>query len=269
MGNVVFNNPSEVLRKFDLLRALHLSGMNKFNVYRPGECPQKWPVFVRPENEHGGDSFVLCHSQSELDGQISELVASGKSRHSLIVTEFVDAADGNGIIRTYSILKIGDHWIPRHLFLSRNWVTRHTTIPYDDWVLEEEKHFDEVLAHSHLDQVKQVFDLAHIGYGRIDYAIVDGEIQVWEINTNPMLLPATKKKVHPQRMERTLRIARQISQAFNEIDTPDLVVTANPGKPYNTIEGGTSVSLSTHAGSMLRRRPSQASTTRQPLSRDS
>jgi hypothetical protein len=28
---------------------------------------------------------------------------------------------------------------------------------------------------------------AHIGYGRIDYAVRDGRVQIWEINTTPTI----------------------------------------------------------------------------------
>jgi hypothetical protein len=33
-----------------------------------------------------------------------------------------------------------------------------------------------------------IFDQAAIAYGRIDYTIVDGRIQIFEINTNPTIL---------------------------------------------------------------------------------
>ena len=56
----------------------------------------------------------------------------------------------------------------------------------DEHLLDEERAF--VAENPHNDQLQEVFELANIQYGRIDYAVVDGRLQVWEINTNPMTL---------------------------------------------------------------------------------
>ena len=42
-------------------------------------------------------------------------------------------------------------------------------------------------------QLREIFDLAQIEYGRIDYGMLDGKVQCWEINTNPGLALAPKK----------------------------------------------------------------------------
>ena len=38
-----------------------------------------------------------------------------------------------------------------------------------------------------------MFQIAGIDYGRIDYSMLDGEPQVWEINTNPTVLKITPR----------------------------------------------------------------------------
>ena len=38
-----------------------------------------------------------------------------------------------------------------------------------------------------------MFELTQVDYGRIDYSIKDGKIQVWEINTNPIITLAPHK----------------------------------------------------------------------------
>ena len=53
----------------------------------------------------------------------------------------------------------------------------------------------------HEAELRAIFKLARIDYGRIDYGIKDGQIQVWEINTNPMLLKlamfySPRKEIH-------------------------------------------------------------------------
>jgi hypothetical protein len=67
-----------------------------------------------------------------------------------------------------------------------------------------------------LPQIKQVYELAQIEYGRIDYGLVNGKIQVFEINTHPMLLNH-KRKVPLDRQERTRCMAANISKAFNSL----------------------------------------------------
>ncbi|MFI5426708.1 hypothetical protein [Aeromicrobium sp. UC242_57] len=52
----------------------------------------------------------------------------------------------------------------------------------------------------HHDDVAEAFELAGLDYGRIDYGIVDGRMQVWEINTNPIVLHRPHM-IEPERMQ--------------------------------------------------------------------
>jgi hypothetical protein len=55
--------------------------------------------------------------------------------------------------------------------------------------LTEPAHLAEELAYidsnPHAGILGEVCRLANIGYGRIDYSLLDGRVQVWEINTTP------------------------------------------------------------------------------------
>src|SRR5678816_652589 len=44
-----------------------------------------------------------------------------------------------------------------------------------------------VLGNPHEAELRRIFDLAGIDYGRIDYAMVGGRIETWEINLNPTI----------------------------------------------------------------------------------
>jgi hypothetical protein len=48
-------------------------------------------------------------------------------------------------------------------------------------------------AHPHEAELRKIFDLANIEYGRIDYSLLNGKIQVWEINTNPNITSSPMK----------------------------------------------------------------------------
>jgi hypothetical protein len=39
----------------------------------------------------------------------------------------------------------------------------------------------------HEASLREIFRLARIEYGRMDYALLGGRLQVWEINTNPTI----------------------------------------------------------------------------------
>jgi len=90
----------------------------------------------------------------------------------------------------------------------------------DERVAEEEARFiDE---NPHAKQVRDIFRFARIDYGRIDYGIVDGRIQVYEINSNPTIFsegpwPRTPKKE---------RFAKALTDAFLRIEES----TAHTGK---------------------------------------
>jgi hypothetical protein len=51
-----------------------------------------------------------------------------------------------------------------------------------------EEHLRYVETNPHRDQLEKVFELGGIEYGRIDYCVVDGRVQTFEINTNPTVV---------------------------------------------------------------------------------
>ena len=44
-----------------------------------------------------------------------------------------------------------------------------------------------VAENPHADEIRKIFEIARIDYGRIDYSLKNGQIRVWEINTNPVI----------------------------------------------------------------------------------
>ena len=75
--------------------------------------------------------------------------------------------------------------LPRHLFFSRHWVVKDWSV-LDDALLREEQQY--LATNPHERQLREIFAAARIEYGRIDYSLRDGEMQVWEINTNPIII---------------------------------------------------------------------------------
>jgi hypothetical protein len=71
-----------------------------------------------------------------------------------------------------------------HIFFDEGWTVKGTT----EWPPERVAADNAFMAENpHVAAVGAIFDLAHIDFGRIDYALLDGRIQVWEINTVPTI----------------------------------------------------------------------------------
>jgi hypothetical protein len=187
----LLNDPARVLRRFELLRALHNSGVNPFDVYRLTEArrPARYPVFLRGESDHDGAIGGLLDSPAALDTAVAELIARGGARAGTLAVEFVDVADGAGFYHKYSAFRVGDRIVASDLDFSRNWVAKPAA-PESENPAHYTAQDDYVRANPHATALMAIFKRAEIDYGRIDYAMKDGRICVFEINTNPTILEA-------------------------------------------------------------------------------
>ncbi len=184
----LLNHPTRSMRRYELLRTLHQQGFNKFNIYALTELqtPQSFPVFIRGENDHGGNLTPLLHTPEELEAAIHDLDQQGKSKNDKVIVEYCDTSSQDGTFRKYSAFIVGDQIIPTHMFFSGDWVTKVEKVEeMNNAMLQEEREFVE--GNPHEKQLRQIAQIARINYGRIDYGVLNGEIQIWEINTNPMM----------------------------------------------------------------------------------
>ncbi len=204
---LILNHPAHSMRRFELLRALRERGINSFGVHRAAELPAalRFPVFVRDENEHGTGFSGLLRSRRELDRHLGTLKGRLDGK---VVVEFCDAADASGVVRKYGAFQVGGRILARQIHFSREWIVREPDIREPETAREE---LEYVEGNPHAEALREIFALARIDYGRIDYSVVDGRIQVWEINTNPMILI-------PRDRSDPLRFAAhdRFGQAFNQ-----------------------------------------------------
>ena len=214
----IINHPARALGRVALIAARHAAGTNAFTCY-PGATrgePWRYPVFVRRAREHSGSRSELLRDRAAIDRALSVELLSGTPFDDLIVVEFMETADAKGIYRKFSAFRVGDRILPRHVLFSRRWMLR------DADLLEPEQRA-EVFAYCqdnpHERELIGIFDAAGIQYGRIDYALNDGAIQVWEINTNPQIVKPPEK--YP---EDTLPFHRafadRFAEAFAAFDAP-------------------------------------------------
>lgn len=184
----LLNHPTRSMRRYELLRSLHEYGSNKFNIYRLTECrkPQRFPVFIRGENDHAGNLTPLLQTPEELNTALTKIFEDGQSWENKVITEFCDTSDAKGIYRKYSAFIVGEKIIPRHIFFSHKWMLKYPPELLDEVTLQEE--WEYLKNNPHEPQLREIFQLARINYGRIDYSLINGILQVWEINTNPQIL---------------------------------------------------------------------------------
>jgi hypothetical protein len=213
-GGLVLNKPSRVLRRYGLLRMLYDSGGNPFNVFRPNEISDKirFPVFVRHERSHNGALTPLLKNHDELHRALAGLRKS-LLVHDFLVVEYVHTADSDGLFRKYSAMLIDKALIPRHILFSRDWIDKDSDVVTDQAVDEEKQYIAEF---PHAQQVREIFELAGIDYGRIDYSMLDGKLVTWEINTNPRILQSPGR-CDPRRLYGQGLSAKLVREAFIEL----------------------------------------------------
>lgn len=220
-GVRLLNHPTLSMRRYELLRTLYTKGLNQFNVYRLTELvtPQRFPVFIRGENDHQGNQTPLLKSSTELQDALSQLNSQGQSRDSRIIVEFSDTSDEEGVFRKYSAFMIGDRVIPRSVFFGQHWMLKsHKNSVSNQQTLQEEKDYLET--NPHQSEIREIFRLANIQYGRIDYSLLNGAIQVWEINTNPAGLQANiaDRVDHVAGLPINIFFENQFEEAFRSVD---------------------------------------------------
>jgi hypothetical protein len=224
-GVRLFNHPRKALRRFELLRHLHQAGGNRFNVYRAARLPKavRLPAFFRENYDHNGNLTPLLQRPEDVRAALVEAALLGFDLHELLLVEYCHTADAQGIFRKYAALKVGDRILPRNVFFSKDWMVKLPDL-LDPPFLEEQQQY---LQHNpHEQPLRQIFAVAGIDYGRIDYSVVDGRIQVWEINTNPRFLQRREDYKQPALLPVHQRFAEVVGPALEELDGQ-----AAPAKP--------------------------------------
>ena len=214
----LYNHPRDSLRRHSLLEILHDSGWNRFKAYRASEVGHilRYPVFIRHADSHSANLTGLLKNRKELDQSLSKFIRENRRLSNYLVVEFCDTVDMNGLYRKYGAFIVGDQIIPRHLIFSRHWVVKFPGILNAKLQREEKDYLD---SNPHEQELRAIFRAARIDYGRIDYALYEDSLQIWEINTNPvvMMIPEQYQPGHLPAQE---QFAPRIQYAFEAIDCP-------------------------------------------------
>ena len=227
LGSAVrcINHPTHSLQRFALLRTLFEHGINDFDAYRVDESrrPERYPVFLRREDVHDGPLGDPIGDPSALEDEIGNLLRQGHPREHLLAVEYCDVRDRQGVIRKYGAFFVDGTVVPRHVVISTHWVAKYTDpeavasqISRETQLREEAQY---VADNPHAEQITEIFRLARIDYGRIDYSFKDGAIRVWEINTNPVIAERRNIDGSPRHRQVLEPGVRNLAAAILKLDT--------------------------------------------------
>jgi hypothetical protein len=191
----LLNHPIRCMRRPELLRSLFERGINDFNAYPALRPPaeMRFPVFLRSAHEHTGPRSDLIHDRTTLDAEIAKLEAAGMPRRECLIVEFCDTSDENGIFRKYDAHIADGQIVPTEAYFSSRWIVKWgNNRVFDGNAPDEASLIREMVEHvsnnRYCAQLADAIAPTNIGYGRIDYAVLGGRVQIWEINSNPDLL---------------------------------------------------------------------------------
>lgn len=224
----ILNHPLRAMERYPLLAALHRAGINDFAAIRveTGERPPAYPVFIRAEDGYGGPETDLIHDDAGFDAALARLADRGLPRRGRIAVGYAASRDADGYFRKYGAFNVFGRIIPQHIHRSGMWVTKRN-LPEHSWaypatreaksadIVSEELEF--VRQNPHRDVLLRAFEVGGIEFGRADYGIVDGRVQIYEINTNPHF---PRLDARGRGAERTSIIKERMSEAFRAIDRP-------------------------------------------------
>jgi len=217
-GAKIYNDPRRTLRRFDLHQELWALGRSGFRSMRAAEdwSDVRYPAFVRSESAHDGALSPLLHTPHEVETWIGRAMALGRPLSDLLVVEFCDTANEDGEYRKYAAFCVGGRIVARSLNLGRGWVMKFAGNEFSIAMAEEE--LDYVRRNPHAAELQEIFAIARIDYGRIDYSMRNGRVQPWEINLNPTIgrgLRPSSRYIEPEIRDTRERIKEAFYEQFN------------------------------------------------------
>lgn len=184
-GMPLLNHPARVRLRHDLLDDLYRLGLNRFRSARAigyhGDL--RFPVFVREEHRHTGNLTAVLKTEDELQRALLQLRLRGFALEELLIVEFCDTSQ-DGVFTKYSVYNVNGHLLARNKQCGPFWMVKSSLDRTDAQMMEQN---DYIRENPHRDTLARIFSLAGIEYGRADFGVLDGAVQVWEINTAPTI----------------------------------------------------------------------------------
>lgn len=193
-GARVLNHPARACARYELQRRLYTSGINAFETFRGDEMrmPTRWPVFLRLDHNHQSPNPTLYQNEEELRAGLEKYNRQHAIPLSqLLIVEYCSEQAADGLWRKYAAYRIGDEIIHHHIIRQDSWVAKegNPDMVIDAQGIEDMRFQERDYIHSEGDPhgTLPAFKLGSLEFGRMDYNLVGGKLQVYEINTNPVI----------------------------------------------------------------------------------
>jgi hypothetical protein len=219
-GMRVLNDPAQAVGRFDLLMSLQLAGRNRFSVWRAVNwaAADRFPVFLRTEAAHRGPLTDLIPDAQALAHAVQTALSDGYPLRDLMVVEYCAQPLPSGIFRKRAAFRVGDRLVNTLAVHDTSWAAKYGQLGVADELLYREE-LDSIGHCAHEAELMAAFDVARLTYGRVDYSLVDEQVQVYEINSNPTI---GRTLEHPSalRLQSSAMAERLLVDAFQDIDSP-------------------------------------------------
>lgn len=213
------NDPASARTRLPMLKKLQGEGLNSFSVWdaEMDGLPDRYPVFLRTRAAHRGTQTELLTTPEEARSALDELVRSGLCLSDLMFVEYCAEPIGDGLFRKLAAYCVGDEVITGMSVHDENWHAKYGK----EGVASEAHYLDEMQAvkvNRHAAGIAGHFKAAGISFGRADFTLVKGKVEVYEINTNPnnsLILDHP----FPLRVETDALFHQRLAEAMRAIDT--------------------------------------------------
>ncbi len=188
-GCPVLNDPRLALGRAALLRQLHKAGINRFTCWLPalGERPVRFPVFLRTLAAHRGVLTDVLPDAEAAESALAMAISQGHPLSDLAFIEYAaEPAGENGTFRKHACYIVGDRIVRALTVTDASWVAKNGILG-GATAAEYASDRAEMDAYPHEALMRQVFALAGTRFGRIDFGMVEGRPQIYELNTNPYI----------------------------------------------------------------------------------
>ena len=130
-----------------------------------------------------------------------------------------------GLYKKYSSFRVGPESFAHTCVHDTDWIAKDGKMGIGPPEMYEEE-YRVVCENPYGSAVARAFDIAGVDYGRIDFGLVGGRVQIYEINVNPHVKFGREHPV-PKRVESYDVFRRNYLHALKAIETPG--VTARGG----------------------------------------
>jgi len=141
-----------------------------------------WPMIVRARGYHGGDRMILVSGPAQLES-FSDLTWLYDG---ICLVEYIDYKDEGGLYQKNRVIVIDGVAYPRHAILSDKWIihagSRNELMSEDLSLSHREEEFLARGLQQYTPVFREIYERIGLDIFGIDFALVNGEIVIFEAN---------------------------------------------------------------------------------------